>query len=614
MKVSLKIAIVILVIAAVGFGLLFHFQGYKPPKPVASSLSLTVNPPTIGEGKEAVLTGVLEEKEAAWRRISGREISFSYRSETEEGWRPIGKTYTDEKGYYSYLWSEASTLPPGSYLVKASWKGDAKYLSSFATARLRVIPVTKLSLEVDPSSHCFFTDVEGEKISPEFVVGTSTPWRAGKTLKDWYSPFFRELGDTYSFEPICCCPPPVGPNYGCCCHEVYWLVESTVPGSLKEKPPGVYSKVKWLHNVLDLPPKQPDYVPGLGPPDYTGPPPPARILEREKLHAQTVHAHSGDSRNADPDYSLRIYLEYGPGNDVEKWWYYGAEYPMWWKRLGMYGETTQVKEVEYIAELGRGAIIFEWYAYREAESEKLLDETHVGAYLMEVVVDITDSETSKTYKLHYVQDIFNPAKLLPENTSTDVYIREEGVMPKNAWQHYSHNLTKDFVDNFKLQPTSQHKITGIHLRTLWYKVSEGVAAALNFDDLKFTRLGISEIPISLKYNLTGCGKAESISATYTAILKVDGKTINSQSEEKKYGAPNSDLWSEKWEISVQIPPDADLEYGKTYSSAKLEVRINLEVLEEGRTIPLSCLMNITMTNVEWYGCLVPSEETVVNVK
>lgn len=143
-------------------------------------------------------------------------------------------------------------------------------------------------------------------------------------LDGWYTSYFREwydtLGiDTYSFELECCCVP------------AYWLLESTVSGELKPRPPEVTSE-----------PPRLSLVPG------TPAPQPAEELEGPFLVASDRPDHTSKhyigvfGRGWSTSYSLRVWLKYGRGNEVDEWWHYGARYLMLWKGLVDLGVSLPV--------------------------------------------------------------------------------------------------------------------------------------------------------------------------------------------------------------------------------------------------------------------------------
>jgi hypothetical protein len=628
-KVTKLIATVVIVVVILGSVLLYPglitFPQIKPGEPseptgpLATCVTLTITPSTIVEGKTTTFVGTLEEEEAAWRRLADRTINF-YVGETEETLENIGDTTTDSDGHYTYVWSDAASLPVGEYIVKASWVGGDGYLAAFKTATLSVISAVG-GLTVDSSSYCRFNDPTGKNVSIDFKPKTSTTWYTGKILKDWYVLLLHEFSDSYGFEPECCCPPPVAPNYGCCCVEPYWLVEETVPGTLAEEPPGISDKPIWLHNVLDFPPDLPDYVLEPGPKElyaeWAGgkiPPPPDFLLEgKTKLHAKPTYAHSGDGRGGEPPYSMRLYLKYGSGNDVDEWWHYRVAYPMWWKSLGMYGVATYTKEVDKITDLGGGKVVFDWWAYREKENEKLINEDHVKAYAMEVVIGITDNATGRVYRLHYMQDIINQLDKEPESTPTDVYIRDKNIMPGGSWQHYLRDISYDFGKSFDIVPDAQYKITGIRIGTLWNGVSSGVEAGIDFDDLKFTKLGATDLSIHFTYTLPGCEEVEAISVNLSAEMEISGNIIASKVENRTSSAPKSDLWSDTWDLTLSIPPDSELGYGKSYNSTTTVVANVKATYIDGKTVPFTGKMTISVSNIEWFNCIVPTEDTTVTV-
>jgi len=622
-KATRLIVVIVVVVVIVGSVLLYPglitLPQPRPTEAVATSMTLTLAPSTIMEGKTTTLTGVLEEEEAAWRRLAERTVSF-YAGETEEALAKIGDTTTDSDGRYRYVWSDASSLPVGEYMVKASWSGRDGYLAASTTTALSVLSALG-GLTVDLSSYCRFNDPTGENVSIDFKPKASTTWYSGKIPKYWYMLLLHEFSDAYGFEPECCCPPPVAPNYGCCCVEPYWLVEETVPGALAEEPLGIADEPIWLHNILDFPPDLPDYVLEPGPKElyaeWAGgkiPPPPDLLVEGKiKLHAKPVYAHSGDGRGGEPPYSMRLYLKYGSGNDVDEWWHYRLAYPMWWKSLGMYGVATYTKEVDEVTDLGGGKVVFDWWAYRERENEKFVDEDHVKAYAMEVVIDVTDNSTGTVYSLHYMQDIVNQLDKAPESTPTDVYIREKSIMPGGSWQHYLRDISYDFGKSFNIVPSAQHKVTGICIGTLWHGVSSGVEAGIDFDDLKFTKLGATDLSIHFTYMLPGCEEVEEISVDLSAEMEVNGNIIVGKVENRTFPAPKSDLWSDTWDLTLSIPSDADLDYGKSYDSTTTIVANVKATYIDGKTTPFTGKMTISVSNIEWFNCIVPTEDTTVSV-
>jgi hypothetical protein len=309
---------------------------------------------------------------------------------------------------------------------------------------------------------------------------------------------------------------------------------------------------------------------------------------------------------------MRIWLKYGLGNEVDEWWSYGVEF------MDMAGIKGPV---EYITDLD-GKVVFEWWAFREKENEEFIDESHVNAYLMEVVVGIEDTSTKTVYELHYMHEIHNSLGSGPEDTETEVYLYEEGVMPVYKWQHYIHDITYDFYNSFKKTPSVQYQVVDVHLLTCWNGVSCGSSgnecptAGMDFDDLTFTKVyGISNTPINFAYATTGCENLQSLTANYTAEVSVGDKIVSLETDQQSFPSPKSDLWINAWDVTVPFPEDADLNYGEDYSSAKITLTVDLLAEHsEGMTSSASATIVLTIGDVRWYGLIVPTENTKVSIE
>lgn len=522
------------------------------PGKAVSAITLALDPSTISEGLATTLRGTLKDS-ATDSGLGARTINLCYNKVGETEMHHIGDVITDSKGLYSYLWSESASLSSGSYSIRASWDGDDDYRESSITAILSVI--LKGQLVVDPSSYVRLNDASGTNVSANFNLGTSTKWYVSKPLEDWYPGAYF---GSYGFGPDCCGYLP------------YWDVEDTTPGTLVEESPKI-----------------------------------VKLDDKTKLCGQEDFPHWGS-------HSMRIWLKYGMKNDVDRWWYYGVSYP------GVAGIKGKVSE---ITDLG-DKVVFEWWAFREKKSESFIDVDHVKAYLMEVVVDINDTSTGTLYRLHYVQDIINQLGRGPEETPTDAYLYEEGKMPPSSWQHYSHDVTYDFQRAFNVVPGIQHKLVDIHLWTRWYWVSCGSSgeeyptAAIDFDDLVFTKVkGAASASIHFVYAMSGMGDVKSMPADLSAQMMVDGNVISVETENKSFSAPGADMWSDAWDVLLLIPPGADLKHGQRYGSATIDVIVNLRATySDGSTIPYSATMTISLSDVEWFNGIFPTEATSISIQ
>jgi len=101
---------------------------------VASSITVTVSPPSIVIGNQVTISGRVT-NETGDTPISNVEVTIESSYEPLPVFITLGTVMTDENGQYTFTW-----IPPaaGNYIIMASWKGDFEREGASVTTTLKV--------------------------------------------------------------------------------------------------------------------------------------------------------------------------------------------------------------------------------------------------------------------------------------------------------------------------------------------------------------------------------------------------------------------------------------------------------------------------------------------
>jgi len=118
-----------LLIAGVIIGVAVPIFYPKPIVRISRRTRLTLNyyPPRIVPGEKITITGKLEYHDP-WEPLPGQDVSLYYSRVEGEDWILIANVTTNAEGEFKYEWTP--DLPPGEYMIKASYQGDGEYKPS----------------------------------------------------------------------------------------------------------------------------------------------------------------------------------------------------------------------------------------------------------------------------------------------------------------------------------------------------------------------------------------------------------------------------------------------------------------------------------------------------